>query len=465
MGCIVSAQLISGMYFIHVYGVGDGENPTVGYSDYGSLGYYSITGTLGGASNQTGIEITNYQLNTNGVEASAGLVLLDWETNLSPDSTFVIVNEEKFQGVDYDFGFIASIPINTESYLVYSIKAYKNGFVSEIVDSILIENSCLEEKSQTNWNVVYNSSEELSFGNWPAQNVVDGDLSSFWATGLAGLPYENPIGLTIDFGSEISFDYIKLIMPNQGKNGHPLHWSYWGGNTRTDSTLITADSIAEGADFKNSATIEESTRYLTLNVDSPFAYDWHIMRLAEIEVSSDTCRLIDATTVQFVDIQDGEVLYSDLASPIELRLASSDGRSLVSGYLLINGIRLPLLEENDNLKWDWIPQQEGSYQIEYFAYDEYGKYYSGVIDIEISNQVTSSNQLLSEKYVVYPNPTSDWIYVRGTEYMNLTLLDYNGRLIETQNSNRIDLSEYNSGIYFLIIETESEIHQEKIIKE
>ena len=49
LGASVSATVPAGQYFLQIDGVGEGSPTATGYSDYGSLGQYSFTGTIVGA--------------------------------------------------------------------------------------------------------------------------------------------------------------------------------------------------------------------------------------------------------------------------------------------------------------------------------------------------------------------------------------------------------------------------------
>ena len=48
LGASLNLNLDAGEYYIHITGVGKGDPSTTGYSDYGSLGQYSISGTVDG---------------------------------------------------------------------------------------------------------------------------------------------------------------------------------------------------------------------------------------------------------------------------------------------------------------------------------------------------------------------------------------------------------------------------------
>ena len=75
---------------------------------------------------------------------------------------------------------------------------------------------------------------------------------------------------------------------------------------------------------------------------------------------------------------------------------------------------------------------------------------------------------LDKSISVYPNPTSSIInIISDTEIKNIQLYDVQGRILQTTvgNSNTIDISDKNSGIYFLKISTENGSKVEKISKE
>ncbi|WP_207510655.1 Ig-like domain-containing protein [Longitalea luteola] len=65
----ISATLAAGTYYVSVTGTGSGNPLTTGYSNYGSLGAYSITGTVAGGSAPTGIAIFYKDCNYTGAFA------------------------------------------------------------------------------------------------------------------------------------------------------------------------------------------------------------------------------------------------------------------------------------------------------------------------------------------------------------------------------------------------------------
>lgn len=57
LNATISTTLAAGTYYVSVTGTGSGSPTTTGYSNYGSLGTYTITGTVAGGSTPTGIAI------------------------------------------------------------------------------------------------------------------------------------------------------------------------------------------------------------------------------------------------------------------------------------------------------------------------------------------------------------------------------------------------------------------------
>ncbi len=75
----------------------------------------------------------------------------------------------------------------------------------------------------------------------------------------------------------------------------------------------------------------------------------------------------------------------------------------------------------------------------------------------------ASNEL--QHVVVYPNPSDDVIYVSSeNEIKNITLVDLNGRDILTTTASIINIESLQSGMYFMLIETNLGTVQKSIVK-
>lgn len=70
---------------------------------------------------------------------------------------------------------------------------------------------------------------------------------------------------------------------------------------------------------------------------------------------------------------------------------------------------------------------------------------------------------------VYPNPTSDILYLRTSEVADVELVDINGRVLwkalSEGDEQQINMEALATGVYFLRISTGREIYTERIIKE
>jgi hypothetical protein len=57
-----------------------------------------------------------------------------------------------------------------------------------------------------------------------------------------------------------------------------------------------------------------------------------------------------------------------------------------------------------------------------------------------------------DKYLVYPNPVSDVLYINGSEQENFKIFNQIGTLILSGNGSEIDVSNLNTGMYIFISE-------------
>ena len=76
----------------------------------------------------------------------------------------------------------------------------------------------------------------------------------------------------------------------------------------------------------------------------------------------------------------------------------------------------------------------------------------------------SINDFVTEKILVYPNPTSGMLYVKSDSF-DAVVYNYQGQVVLRRNNNdgQIDLSDLTAGIYFLEIREHNNVMIEKII--
>ncbi|MGY8926650.1 MAG: T9SS type A sorting domain-containing protein, partial [Flavobacteriales bacterium] len=68
--------------------------------------------------------------------------------------------------------------------------------------------------------------------------------------------------------------------------------------------------------------------------------------------------------------------------------------------------------------------------------------------------------------LVYPNPSSNIIYISGIEYINnVKIYSSIGKLMLESQEKTIDISKINSGHYTVVVETENDLVRTVLIKQ
>ncbi len=80
--------------------------------------------------------------------------------------------------------------------------------------------------------------------------------------------------------------------------------------------------------------------------------------------------------------------------------------------------------------------------------------------------VLSTNEFENASFSVYPNPVVDQLNIKSTEAVNtVSVFDVTGKLLQTvENSKSIDMSSYNSGIYFVEVTIGNSTQTVKVLK-
>jgi hypothetical protein len=81
----------------------------------------------------------------------------------------------------------------------------------------------------------------------------------------------------------------------------------------------------------------------------------------------------------------------------------------------------------------------------------------------ISGLIKSKN---SEDISIYPNPTSDIIYISDVEFEELRIQDIEGGIVRTMNGNAasINVEDLKSGIYILEVTTKNGSFKKNFVK-
>ncbi|MCA9030578.1 MAG: hypothetical protein KDA66_07200 [Planctomycetaceae bacterium] len=113
----LSVSVAAGTYFLHVSGVGKGDPAGTGYSDYGSLGQYSFTGTVVPTSSLPSLSVANASVTEGGTLSF--VVTLSAASNVPVSFDYSTTNGTAIAGSDYlaASGTIV-IPAGTTSAIV-----------------------------------------------------------------------------------------------------------------------------------------------------------------------------------------------------------------------------------------------------------------------------------------------------------------------------------------------------------
>ncbi|ESU24817.1 hypothetical protein FEDK69T_03700 [Flavobacterium enshiense DK69] len=95
-----------------------------------------------------------------------------------------------------------------------------------------------------------------------------------------------------------------------------------------------------------------------------------------------------------------------------------------------------------------------------------------VDDFKVTGTVMSTNDFISSKFSVYPNPATNIVTISNSgniQINKVAVTDINGRTVKALNidggpETKVDISELNAGIYFMIIDTNEGFATKRIIK-
>ena len=92
--------------------------------------------------------------------------------------------------------------------------------------------------------------------------------------------------------------------------------------------------------------------------------------------------------------------------------------------------------------------------------------WSPVEEFQIENMYTTLNKtfLNNNKVFIYPNPTYGMIRIENAQISKWKIFDFRGQLLKTGDTNWVDLSSYENGLYLLQLDDVSEKNILTIIK-
>lgn len=152
--------------------------------------------------------------------------------------------------------------------------------------------------------------------------------------------------------------------------------------------------------------------------------------------------------------------------------------------IILNGLTLSALATGSNITYQWIdcdngnapimgatgqtfsPSVNGNYAV--VIYDGFNTLTSSCLNVN----VTSLNQLEEMLGILcYPNPTTGLLQIEreDTDWLEIQVLDYLGRVLLIQETNKrqlnLDLSTYSSGIYTIQFKNAIKSISQKVVKQ
>lgn len=91
---------------------------------------------------------------------------------------------------------------------------------------------------------------------------------------------------------------------------------------------------------------------------------------------------------------------------------------------------------------------------------------NGMVGSIIVSDPSTNINIADNNYLIYPNPTSDYVYLSGINGdSKATVYDITGKLLLSTSEKKIDLSSYPNGLYIVNMRSNNKSITHSIIKE
>jgi hypothetical protein len=508
----MNVNLPAGKYYIGVDGTGAGNAGSGGYSAYGSIGSYSITGTIppGGNISPSTDVITVYK-DCNYTGFSGGLTIGDY--NLARLNSLGVLNDD-----------ISSLRI-TQGYQAILYQDDNFGGASTVINS---DNSCLN----TTWNdkvssirVIANGTTTLGNQTFFLQNRNSGLYMDVWNSSMSNGSGINQGGLNSGNNQKFTFTHLgdgmyKIIANHSGQsmdvnnfnkaNGARVEQYPYNGTTNQQFILVsTGDgfykiiarhsgrivevagaSTASGAivqqwDNNNQTCGQWKLIATTTSQTSTLiqAEDYSAMSGIQVEPTTDTG---GGSNVGYTETGDW-MAYNNINFPttgsylIEYRVASgvTGGRlssDLNGGTIILGNVDIPNTGGWQN--WQTVTQtvnvNAGTYNfgiyiqntgmnINWIRITKIGNAAATAAVAAISPEEKTGENILN----IYPNPVSDVLsFTTDVTGGKINIIDSQGAVIGSQNAaeNSLNVSNLKQGIYFIVLEKDGQKTIKRFIK-
>lgn len=180
-----------------------------------------------------------------------------------------------------------------------------------------------------------------------------------------------------------------------------------------------------------------------------------------IQLFEDTSQVIDALPGDSIRFNIGNIGYNRVTykfpSELNVEILMSDGRKLPSSIssdsiVLYPGERYTAISTPTSYF-------EGYIEVDYYNLKSKQNDGTNLIGVNRYNHPNSLNELSDLNIQIYPNPTSEFIFIEPYVKGNYKITDINGRIIKLgkTESNPIDVSSLKRGIYLFMIDNKNAI--------
>jgi hypothetical protein len=472
LGVNIATSLSAGIYYLEIDGVGKGTVNN-GYSDYGSLGYFSVSGTINGFITQTGIASINLvsPLNHQAIE-QIQFWALPIQFALQNDDlvseVWVEINDSIYKA--RSFNDIYSVLFLPYAYTTYQAKIFvkhQNGSVVSQNLSFEIVNPCYQISDNSSFSILSINSEETFLRNGRANNLIDGDLGTSWSSSFNNFN-SYPFEVVVDRNQTQNFDGIYLGLPISGYYGNLIYYSLQVSSDAITWNNVIENGVLNATEVNHYLPYNGNSRYIKLIADTPSFNNELFVSLAEIAVYDVTCAYNStAPEIIFVSHYHMDVVTTDFSQPelVYLSINDTDGE-ITSAFLEVEGQIFPLSFHNQLYQTHWLPQSSGTKVLKVTAFDNEGNSFTEQIEVEINATITSTTNLISvDDFKVYPNPTADVITIEVGNFIAAELWTLDGRFLEKYYTYSINLSSYAKGTYLLKVKSYHQNYQSIIIKQ
>ncbi|MFT6137797.1 MAG: hypothetical protein ACJA0U_000093 [Salibacteraceae bacterium] len=313
---------------------------------------------------------------------------------------------------------------------------------------------------------------DLNAGLWGIS--VDGNPENFQNYGPSGVSLANTDDLNIGSSFSTSNAYVGEIRDvtiwNKVLTGPEMIANMGACLTGSENDVVAHFLLNEGFGtnvIDYSATAIDGT---ILFGGAPFAGNTSTCKF-ELEMSQIIDITVGAGTGVFVDSIDvqgqagvSEIVVSGATLQIEATVLPANADDGTYTWSVSNGTGSGTVDVNGVL----TAVSDGTVDVIATAND--GSGIIGFTTITLSNQNVGVNEIDFKNISIYPNPVQNELFIESIEgqITEMAILDYAGRVVKSitkLNTNSIDVSDLNQGIYILKVSTENGVSTKRFVKQ